>query len=202
MTVGKVPLLSGLLALGTVTALWLQSRGRSSERALVQPASGELSATPAAGVPARESGERVATTARAQASEPPVPAAAVAELLERVAETSYARAGGAFVDYFVARGLARSDSERIVRDALTAGTHCLFDALRFEAEAQSVSFGSLLDALEAEIYDADGPPLGALIDMNALQARQAPCVTTVLQQAGIPVSDLEQAVRAASRVAR
>ncbi len=122
-----------------------------------------------------------------------------AGLLEQVTERSYAALGGTLVDYLIARGLERADGERIVRKGFEDAGRCFFESLRFEAEAQSVSFDSLLYALDAALNDADGPELAALIDLNAVSSRQVPCVTNVAQQIGIPLSFLEEASRGAAR---
>jgi hypothetical protein len=125
--------------------------------------------------------------------------ASEAELLAQVAERSYTDSGGVFVDHLVARGLARTDSERVVEQFFNDAVACLFSALRSEADAQSVAYDSLLDAIEVDLHDADGPLLGALIDMRAVANRVAPCSYTAAQQAGLGPSVLEEAARAALR---
>ena len=40
--------------------------------------------------------------------------------------------------------------------------------------------------MEATVYDADGPLIGALLDEGRLNARAVPCMLDVRQQAGIP----------------
>jgi hypothetical protein len=125
--------------------------------------------------------------------------ASEAELLAQVAERSYTGSGGVFVDHLVARGLARTDAERVVQQFFNNAVGCLFRALRAEADAQSVAYDSLLDAIEVDLYDADGPLLGALIDMRAVANRVAPCSYSAAQQAGLGPSVLEEAARAALR---
>jgi hypothetical protein len=119
------------------------------------------------------------------------------ELRARAAEVSYAQIGGVLVDHLVARGVARADGERIVRRFFEDNMVCLFEALRLEADAQSVAHDSVLDALDAQLYDTDGPLLGGLIDMAAVANRVAPCAFTAAQQAGIEPAALPETTRAA-----
>jgi hypothetical protein len=143
-----------------------------------------------------------------QESAPPVVASAgfpavrftsESELFDRVDQESYAKGGGVFVDHLVQRGLARSDAERIVREAVRESTACLRDALRLEAEAQGADHDAVLYALESTLGDGDGPFLWTVIDLAAVQSRAAPCVLTVTQRAGISPSFFENVARPARR---
>jgi hypothetical protein len=119
-----------------------------------------------------------------------------AELRGRVAEGTYARFGDVLVDHLVARGLSQPDGELVVRRFFEDNARCLFDAVRAEADAQSVPYESVLDAFEAELYDADGPLLGGLIDLRAVQDRVVPCALAAMQQAGFEESALPETTRA------
>ena len=119
------------------------------------------------------------------------------ELLARAAEQAHARIGEVLVDYLATRGLARADSEPVVRRFFDDNVSCFFDALRLEADAQSADYDSVLDAVEAELYKTDGPLLGAVIDLRAVQNRLEPCALTAAQRAGIEPAALPEATRAA-----
>ena len=135
----------------------------------------------------------------APAAQPAVPVTGENELFDRIDEESYAKGGGVFVDHLVERGLARSDAERIVREAIRESTVCLRDALRLEAQAQGVDYDAVLYALESTLADGDGPFLWTVIDLAAVQSRAAPCVLTVTQRAGISPSFFENVARPARR---
>ena len=111
----------------------------------------------------------------------------IASLRHAAAERFYRDAGDELVDDLVAHGLARSDAEITVRGLADAYVSCYFEALRAEADAQSVSFFALLDAVQAAVYDADGPLIGGLIEEERLNARVVPCALDAMQQAGIPL---------------
>jgi hypothetical protein len=143
----------------------------------------------------------VAATVQAAAPAPALAAptglrATEAELRVRAAEESYARFGEVFVDHLVARGLARGDGELVVRRFFDDNQRCLFDALRAEADAQAVAYDMVLDAVETDLYDTDGPLIGAVLDMRAVEARVTPCALTAAQQAGIDASALSGTLRA------
>lgn len=116
-------------------------------------------------------------------------------LRKEMAQNAYAGLGGAIVDELVAHGLAQSDAERTVRRFFDGSASCFFEALRSEADARSIAYDSLLDALDAERHDADGAPLAALIDLTAVTVRAAPCGLTVAEQAGITPSMIAAAAR-------
>jgi hypothetical protein len=119
------------------------------------------------------------------------------ELRARASEETYARIGDVLVDHLAARGLSRPDAEPVVRRFIDDNLRCLFDALRAEADAQAVSYDSVLDAVEADLYDTDGPLLGAVIDVRAVQSRGSACSLTAAQQAGIEPAALDETTRAA-----
>lgn len=102
-----------------------------------------------------------------------------------MAVVAYEQQGGRFVDYLVSQGLARADSENVIRGAFRDAAVCSLDAFRAEAKAQSVPFDTVLYALEATLHNADGPNIRALIDLEAVSRREAPCVWNVVQEAGI-----------------
>jgi hypothetical protein len=120
----------------------------------------------------------------------PVPNQTVDELKRKMARRFHGQVGRLFVYHLVEQGLSRADSELIVRSLTENLTTCAFDALREQAAAQSVSFDDVLTAVEAAFYHADGPEPSALIDVHAVAQRQAPCSLNVLQQAGIPATDV------------
>jgi hypothetical protein len=128
--------------------------------------------------------------------------ASEAELRAEAAEQSYARLGGFFVDHLVARGLAPSDAERVVRRFLSDSVGCLFDALRVEAAAQSVDYEPVLDAMQANLQATDGPMLAGLLDMDPVVQRVGSCNLTAAQQAGLEPSAIAEATRAAIGRAR
>ena len=151
MSATKLTLLGGSLAAAALVAFWWQRDGGSMR---VQPAAASLDVTRAA-VTQVESPRPVAVS-QAPAVVPSAPRAepagtrpSEAELRARAAEVSYAQIGGVLVDHLVARGVARADGELIVRRFFEDNMVCLFDALRLEADAQSVAYDSVLDALEA-----------------------------------------------------
>jgi hypothetical protein len=119
------------------------------------------------------------------------------ELRTKAAEESYARIGSVFIEHLVEQGLARRDGDAIVRRFFDENVRCLFDALRVQADAQSVAYDWVLDAIEANLYETDGPLLGAVIDMRAVENRVAPCALNAAQQAGIEPLALSETTRAA-----
>jgi hypothetical protein len=197
MSATKLALLGGSLAAAVLMAFWWQrdsgamrvepvvpldvkrtavTQVESPRPVAVSPATALVSAAPQAELGARPS---------------------EAELRARAAEVSYAQIGGVLVDHLVARGVARADGELIVRRFFADNMVCLFDALRLEADAQSVAYDSVLDALEAQLHDTDGPLLGGVIDLAAVGNRVAPCAFTAAQQAGIEPAALPETTRAA-----
>jgi hypothetical protein len=209
----KAPVLLALIGAvaggASLAALWrfdLASAGveiaAAEPPAVRAPASSAASPAGSAPPPAVNDPRRAVPSrgAAAPINAATAPRAPTAEaLLEEVARRAYARVGGAIVDELVAHGLAQSDAERAVRRLFDGSARCLFDALRSEAQATSVAYDSLLDALDAELHDADGAPLAALIGLTAVQARAAPCGLTVAEQAGIPPSVMTAAARAVQR---
>jgi hypothetical protein len=199
MSVPKLALLAVSAVAALVAALWLQrddvAMREMQERAPVVAAL----TTAASDAPASVSPAPQAPVAAA-APPPAVPVAmraTDAELHARAVDESYARVGSALVEHVSASGLAQADGERIVRRFLEDSLRCLFDALRVEAGGQSVAYDSVLDAIEADLYDTDGPLLGAVIDMRPVENRVIPCALTAAQQAGIEPSAFSEATRAA-----
>jgi hypothetical protein len=197
MSVPKLALFAGFAAAALAAALWWQ-RDDLARRALQAGPQADAALTmPGAAAPVTPS-----AASRAQAAAiPPAEAAMMrptdAELHAQAVEESYARVGGVLVEHVVANGLAQADGERIVRRFLQDSLRCLFDALRIEADSQSVAYDSVLDAIEADLYDTDGPLLGAVIDMRLVENRVMPCALTAAQQAGIEPSAFSEATRAA-----
>lgn len=122
-------------------------------------------------------------------------ARAVDDLAADLAAVGYEQQGARFVDYLVSRGLSAADAENVIRTALRDGATCSLDAMRAQAEAESVSFDTVLYALDSMLNNGDGPFLRALIDLEAVGRREAPCVWDVLQQAGIPPSVAQELLR-------
>jgi hypothetical protein len=199
MSATKLAVLGALFGAALLAALWSQRDDGASraERSAFGPDAGHRSV--AAGelpLTADTALEQAATSAPLTA-DPTGLRPTEGELRTKAAEESYARIGSVFVDHLVEQGLARADGEAIVRQFLDENVHCLFDALRVEANAQSVSYDAVLDATEANLYGTDGPLLGAVIDMRAVENRVAPCALTAAQQAGIEPSALSETTRAA-----
>lgn len=108
-------------------------------------------------------------------------------LTHRLARSLYARSGRQFVAGLVEQGLAEADSIVIVRQAMDNIAICVVDALRAEAEEQSLRFDVLLLALDAVISDADVPEAEAMLTTATIEARTVPCIYAVAQEAGIAV---------------
>ena len=87
------------------------------------------------------------------------------------------------VERFIAQGLAPSDAEAIVAEALQGYAACTLDALYAQAEQESVSFDDLLYAVEAILAGAD-VSLTEMVDIRELRTRATPCLLGVGQQAG------------------
>jgi hypothetical protein len=195
----KLALLAGSAAAALLAAFWWQ-RDDSAMRAMRAAAQLDAARAAVAAVehpsPGAPAPAQAARSARSQAEATGL-RATDAELRARAVEESYARIGGVFVDHLVVGGLAQADGERVVRRFFEDNLSCLFDALSIEADIQSVAYDSVLDAIEADLYDTDAPLLGALIDMRPVQNRVAPCALTAAQQAGIEPSAFSEATRAA-----
>jgi hypothetical protein len=106
------------------------------------------------------------------------------------------------VDYLAAQGLARTDAEPIVTALVAKEVDCGLAALRAQAIEQRVPFDDVLNALEAELYDADGPPLTALLDVQAVARHHAPCSLAALQQSGISPQAVQEVYEALVKARR
>jgi hypothetical protein len=106
-------------------------------------------------------------------------------LASAMAERMNRNLGPGFVDYLVEQGLARADAELIVAALARELAGCGFDAMRAQALLQRVAFDDVLHALEAQLNDADGPPVTALLDMEAVAQQEIPCSLAALQRSGI-----------------
>lgn len=133
--------------------------------------------------------------------EPPRPSAdtspdrAAEELMLEMAAVTYRRQGERYVDYLVSSGVAPSDGRRIVEQGFRDAVACSFEAMRAQAELESVPFDDVLYAIRAELYGGDGPLITALIDFEAVREREMPCVLNVLQETGIPPAAMEEIQR-------
>lgn len=201
MSATKLALLGACVTVALLAALWWP---REESGAAVEPPASAPEVVGESPVPIAL--PRAADSARAPVAVPSSMSlprtdtrASDAELRRQMVEQSYARLGSVLVDELVARGLARVDGERVVRRLFDDNAHCLFDALRLEADAQSVAYDTVLDAIQADLHETDGPLLGAVIDMAAVQSRATPCGLTAAQQAGIGPAVMEEAARAAVR---
>jgi hypothetical protein len=114
-------------------------------------------------------------------SEPPT-----ADLAQAMAQRAYENFGPRLVGYLVRQGLSRVDAEPIVAELLDKIVTCTLAALREQALEQRVDFEQVLSALDAELYDTDGPLITAILDVGAMSRRAMPCSMTALAQAGIP----------------
>jgi hypothetical protein len=186
--------LGGLVAAALLATLWWQRDGVTPVEATAVRR--ETALAPVSTVASPGPDAAVSTLAGARADATGL-RASEAELRARAAEQAHARIGGVLVDYLAARGLARADGEPVVRRFLNDNVRCFFDALHLEADAQSAAYDSVLDAVEAELYKTDGPLLGAVIDLRAVQNRVEPCALAAAQQAGIEPAALPEATRAA-----
>ena len=196
----KLALLAGSVAAALLAALWWQHRRGVT---LVEPAAISADVV-AASRDRRSKSPRPFVAAPPTAAVPAPPQAAPtgmraneAELRARAAQESYARIGDVLVDHLVARGLARADGELVVRRSSRTtcavySTRCMRRPMHNRSPTISV-----LDALEAELYDSDGPLLGGLVDLRAVQNRVVPCALGAAQQAGIEESALPETTRAA-----
>jgi len=109
-----------------------------------------------------------------------------AELAQALAQRAYENFGPRLVGYLARQGLSRVDAESIVAELLDKTVTCTLAALREQALEQRVDFEQVLSALDAELYDTDGPLITAILDVGAVGQRAMPCATTALTQAGIP----------------
>jgi hypothetical protein len=141
-------------------------------------------AAPARAEPPSPSSERAPAAAPAStavASDSPT-----AELAQAMAQRAYDNFGPRLVGYLSRQGLSRVDAEPIVAEMLHKTVSCTLDALREQALEQRVEFEQVLSALDAELYDTDGPLITAILDVGAASQRAMPCSMTALTQAGIP----------------
>lgn len=212
MNATRIRVAGALLAAVAAWALW-QGADRPNDTTV--PADG-VAAAP--GPPQPTAPQTRADAARAPATRRPVPPQPDAqsgdataspdardpqrervldELAAEVATLALERLGDAYIDYLVANGLPRADSEDIVTTGFHAASRCSLEAMREQAEAESVPLDTVLYALHAELYDTDGPLLTSTIDLEAVAAREAPCALNALQEAGIPPSVAAEIQRSA-----
>ncbi len=173
--------------LGLSAALWWLHDGGSPRTAtpdvnvLARPS---VDATPAGAEPrAQPSTPPEAEAFASPAASSNTPPEALAQALTRRAHDTF---GSRLVSYLAKQGLSRADAEPMVAELMRSTVSCVLDALHEQALEQRVDFDEVLSALEAQLYDADGPPVSALIDATALDQRAAPCSMTALSRAGIP----------------
>lgn len=121
----------------------------------------------------------------------------VNELAAEAANLALERLGDRYIDYLVDNGLSRPHAEDIVTTGFHAAGRCSLEAMREQAQVESVPLDTVLRALHAELYDTDGPILMRTIDLQAVAAREAPCALNALQEAGIPPSVAAEIQRAA-----
>lgn len=175
------------LLLAVLAALWLRHRGSPSA---APPAATAVVTAPATAEPAEAERRAPPSSGPPAAAPAPLPVAtappAALPLEEALAQRAYDGFGTRLVNYLVRQGLARVDAEPIVVELLGETVTCALDALREQALEQRVDFDLVLNALEAQLYDADGPMLTALVDVGAVDRRAMPCSMTALAQAGIP----------------
>jgi hypothetical protein len=200
----KTPALA-LLGVAAIAMLVALARREDGAVTPVAPAS---TREPVALAPIVATPQVVRSTSAAAAARSSPPAelidlrASEAELRAEAADQSYRQVGGFLVDHLAARGLARSDAERVVRRLVDDSVGCLFDALRAEAAAQAVDYDPVLDALQANLHATDGPLLAGLLDMAPVVQRVGSCNLIVAEQAGLEPSALAEATRAAIGRAR
>lgn len=190
-------LVGALFATAAAGALWYSDhRAGTADPAESVPAASRPPFDDAAGTRARP--QRAAPPAGdANGGESGLPSAeepdaerdrVLQELAGEVADIALERLGDRYIDYLVANGLSRADSEEIVTTGFRAAGACTLQAMREQARVESVPLDTVLYALHAELYDTDGPLLSSTIDLKAMAARQAPCALNALQEAGIPAS--------------
>jgi hypothetical protein len=173
------------LLLAVIAALWLRHDRGSPSAAPPAP----TAVAPADAEPAEV--ERPASPSSAPAAESPAPLPVAneppaASLEQALAQRAYDGFGPRLVNYLARQGLAPVDAEPIVVELLDKTVTCALDALREQALEQRVEFDLVRSALEAQLYDTDGPLLTALVDVGAADRRAMPCSMTALTQAGIP----------------
>lgn len=206
-------LAGGLLAAIAAGAFWYGSRGPAG--------TAEPAASAPAGSPRQAPAPAPGDAPSPQAQPPSVPSPAVAEasgdgagsasaeapdperervldeLASEIASIALERLGDPFIDYLVANGLPQADAEQIVATGFHASSRCSLEAMREQAQVESVPLDTVLYALQAELYQTDGPILARQIDLQAAAAREAPCSLGALQEAGIPPSVAGEIVREA-----
>ena len=88
-----------------------------------------------------------------------------------------------YVEELVAKGLARFDAERIVRELAHGIVECLFEVVRTDYEARGFTRDEFLRGAEM-IWATPG----ASFDPKRFPPGAAPCATNVSQQAGLPLA--------------
>lgn len=168
---------AALLAVAAAT-LWMR-RGDVGSVApqLVRPA--------APTNPQRAPSSAVAPVVATPAMAPPARDDGTAALAVSMAERWQSLVGRRYVAYLAEQGLARTDAERIVAALALEVADCGLEAMRAQAQAQQVPFDDVLNALEAQLHDADGPPLTAVLDMRAVALEELQCSLSALQRSGI-----------------
>ena len=96
----------------------------------------------------------------------------------------YELLGSGTVEYLVASGLPRPESEGIARRLAADTAKCTMNAVRVEAERQSTSVDEVLLQLGAAVRDG-GNPFG-VGSLSSLQASSFACQADAMQRAGIP----------------
>jgi hypothetical protein len=96
----------------------------------------------------------------------------------------YELLGSGTVEYFIASGLSRPDSEEIARRLAADTAECTMDAVRVEAEKQSTSVDEVLSQLGA-VVRGGGDPFD-MANLSSVQASAFPCQADAMQRAGIP----------------
>jgi hypothetical protein len=179
--------IAAALLLAAIGALWLRHERSSPSAAPSEPspiASAPADTEPSVIVLRAEPASDPRAEPRAPSSlanEAPAPS-----LEQALAQRAYDGFGPRLVNYLVRQGLARIDAEPIVSELLGKTVTCALDAFREQAIEQRVDFDQVLAALEAELYDADGPSTSALVDVGAVDRRAMPCSMAAFSEAGIP----------------
>lgn len=97
--------------------------------------------------------------------------------------------GAEYAVYLQERGLSGADSERVVAAMFSEGIECSLAMMRLEAESRGITLDVLRDTLIAWQRDPKAAPPDVA---EALQARGMACRVSAAQQAGIPLSVLDE----------
>lgn len=83
-------------------------------------------------------------------------------------------------------GIAKTDSDRIVRNLVATSASCVVDALVQQAEEQSIDADELLDAAEAALSDKkSNEDFLDVLDEDELELKMESCILIAFENAGL-----------------